>query len=959
MTTFNRPYWILLTVTLPLALLFLYYANIYTLVASELGPRNLKYWYYSGTVLGSLWLGASGYALWLIFRGRAVSWRYGVPVLAAVALFAHIHLNGGGRMLPGSVREWMVSSFDAMLLPFGLIMPALIHALLLLVLRLTPAYGRRALWQTLAATIALPALWYLAVRFLPPLLRGSMSWAMREHLQLVLFIIPSVLFMFLLMRLFYLLAIKLQHSHSHAAWLLRGAIAIGLPLLALLTYNGELFQTRHSISELKLFGDWSHPALYLFIVVNGLLLTLPWGGRAPLRLALFAASALLYPLVSYFFVVFLPFFPLAISGVLFFGLGFLLLAPLLLFALQSWWLRRDFIALRHHYGTVIPAVIFIVAFTIAPLSLTLSYHADRTTLATMLDHLYEADYDATAPVSIDHDSAARLLSHIRSLKRSADPFSGTRRPYLTSYYQWLVLDNMTLSDARLATLGQIFLGDPVVERGQPRPLPEKRPEVTRIEEKTRRSEDGSYYISTVDLEITNHNEGQFAQDEFATRFHLPAGAWVRSYYLMIDGRRVEGILSERSSAMWVYQQARDSRRDPGLLYYTDADELILRIFPFTAGEVRQSGFELVHREPLTLELEGHQLTLADSQPLLPVARPDNQEPGVVWVSAAEKARLPLTQRRPYLHFIIDRSAAAADRLPHFRRRIEHYLAQHLPEGVNAQGARITLANYDGLTLPYTDGWYPQAETVVAGGGFFLERALKHALSRNYRHPEWRYPLFVVVTDGMANALFTDGMDDFALTLPEGDRFILLDDEKGGTVRRLAAPRTPLEAPHDFYPVSQQVRAWPDATAPRAFLRDDNRASLVITEGVYANQEWQGQGDAWRDGLQLYGQWLGDRLNPAAGLNKNHAMVANSFRAQLLSPLTAYLSPESELQRRVLLQKQQQVLASRGGLDLGEEQQMDEPPLWLMVLLAGLYWRWRRGRESPQMKGKRDPLQISA
>ena len=850
-------------------------------------------------------------------------------ILLGYVAFLLAYLEGFGHLLPADIPRWMIAADEFFLLPLGLMMPALIHALLLLVDRLTPS-GNHSLVKATITAVSVPALWYLSVRFAFPLLNDRLGWRMYSHLQEVFFIVLTVAFMFLLLRVAYLSVLKITPSRAKGIWLVRVPFTLLLPLLCLLVYNGKLGGELGKVSaELQLIGDWSNPVYYATVVIIGLLLTLPPPQQKQLGLAKFTAMALAYPFVTYFFIVFLPFFPFAVATVVVFGAGFLLLTPLLLFFIHTWSLHEEWRALGAQYGKRLPMVLFLAAFALLPVGLTANYAMDRVVLDKMLVHVYEPDYVVEEPMELKSASVQRVLYNINMMKEGADFESGKRKPYLTSYYQWLVLDNLTLSNSRIEMLERIFLGKSSPEKQQNAPdVSSSGVAITDTKTRTVPSSDGSYYISSVELTITN---GEGNNREYASRFHVPPGAWVRDYYLMIDGKRVSGILAERKSALWIYQQIRNTRRDPGIIYYTSPDELILRVFPFSAGEVRKTGFEIIHREPLTLALDDKRIELHASRPLTPIKQENAAGKNVVLVALTEKRTLPKIQRRPYLHFIIDRSASADLSLTSFIERIKQHYETGQFNGVGLDGAMITLANYESQTFSMDAQWQERVQNLASQGGFFLERAVKQALAANYRQHANRYPLFVVVTDQIADAITPDGLADFAITMPEGDHFLLLANE-GLSLRKFAAPAMEIDSQRDI-PVTRPVLAWPDEHQPRAYLPDDGRASVVITDLDAAMAMSEGEGNPWQNGLELYGMWLASRLHPHQANQKQRLLIAESFRTHLLSPMTAFLAPEDMAQQQMLLKKQEQMLASMRQLDIGEEHEMDEPPLWWLLLLV--------------------------
>src|SRR5512139_3460668 len=175
MKIFTRPYWIALTVTLPQVLIFFYYMAVYGVVSSLLTPENLQYWYLYGGALGCMVLSASAYAIYLQLRRKPILWPYAALTLLGYIAFLMAYFEGLGHLLPADLPRWMISADEFFLLPLGLMMPVLIHALLLLVDRLTPP-GNHSLFKATIMAVCVPAFWYLTVRFVLPLLNGRFSW---------------------------------------------------------------------------------------------------------------------------------------------------------------------------------------------------------------------------------------------------------------------------------------------------------------------------------------------------------------------------------------------------------------------------------------------------------------------------------------------------------------------------------------------------------------------------------------------------------------------------------------------------------------------------------------------------------------------------------------------------------------------------------------------------------------
>ena len=262
--------------------------------------------------------------------------------------------------------------------------------------------------------------------------------------------------------------------------------------------------------------------------------------------------------------------------------------------------------------------------------------------------------------------------------------------------------------------------------------------------------------------------------------------------------------------------------------------------------------------------------------------------------------------------------------------IERMLSRSPIAGISGKDARITIANHDSQTYGSDTNWQALLRNTQASGGFFLQHAFKKSLFSHYQQAANRYPVFVVVSDHFDNAIFTTGMRDFEITMPEGNRFFVVNGKQHLSTRRFSSPFEEPSGERALSLVRQEVLLWPDAQQPLAYLPDNGRASLVIRNPDPDISSLVIEGSKWEKGVSLYGMWMSSVLNPTQSGSKQKFVIQNSFQTHLLTPLTAFLSPENDAQRQMLLKKQQGMLASMRHLDIGEEHQMDEPPLWVLI-----------------------------
>lgn len=111
--------------------------------------------------------------------------------------------------------------------------------------------------------------------------------------------------------------------------------------------------------------------------------------------------------------------------------------------------------------------------TVLPLCITADYWHNRRVLHAALAYVYRPSY--TQRYDLNAGALARTLAVVRQHKDSQrDLFMGLQQPYLSAYFNWLVLDNLTLSEAKIKHLEQVFVRSEAGPAGGseagPRPL---------------------------------------------------------------------------------------------------------------------------------------------------------------------------------------------------------------------------------------------------------------------------------------------------------------------------------------------------------------------------------------------------------------------------------------------------------------------------------------------------------
>jgi hypothetical protein len=398
-----------------------------------------------------------------------------------------------------------------------------------------------------------------------------------------------------------------------------------------------------------------------------------------------------------------------------------------------------------------------------------------------------------------------------------------------------------------------------------------------------------------------------------------------------------GILAEKKTAMWIFSQIRNNNRDPGLLHYLTGNKVAFRVFPFAEKEVRKTGIEFIHRGPLALNIDEYTIQLGNPEDSSQVAAIST--PYVDFITAHRKKSLDTIQRQPYYHFMLDASKDKKELIGEAKERISTLVAKNY---IGQSSNKISLINAYAKTFEMNVDWQEKVAAQSFEGGFYLERAIKEALITHYKKKELYYPVFVVVTDSMYEAVLDQDFADLRFSFPEGDQFYHL--QKDGTLAAHSLIKNPqfADTTRANPSFTKAVIAYPNKENPLAFLPNDSQGSFVLREEKFRLSPDEIKPKDWTTALNIAGKRRVHQLYPQLAEKEWLSSIRSSFLSRILNPSTAYIVVETEAQKEMLFQKQKQVLNGNKSLDLGEDMnRMSEPGFWLLLLLFSTFLLWRK------------------
>jgi len=922
-----NPKWLLFIGTIPVIILFLIGFGDYNIIKTLLTEESKNLWFSYGSILFALSFIQLIYSAISIIKRKEISIIYAVIALIVYTIFLYSYTYAIDNIIPFNVPRWMLSG-NLMLYAGTFLMPTLAHALFIIVVKITSKEKKHNPWISFCFTLLIPFLWYLFIQVILPLAK-NIDLKYNEHIIIIGIISGVIFFLIFLIRTIYILSLKKGQFWSRYKLIWKIPITLIFPILGLAVNHGFLIG-HYSSNYVGLFGDFNSLWFYSLALLNGIILCLPNLKHKYYKLFLFTLKYITFTYTFYFFIVFLPFLPLSIIAIIAFGLGFLMLTPLVLFIVHIQELSKDYLSLQPYFSKRNLISMAIISLSIIPIAICSSYLSDRHTLHEALDYVYNPNY--SKEYSINERSLAKTINTVIDNKERNNNFiiNSQTTPYLSPIFNWIVLDNLTLSDQKINAIQQIFFDEePIQLRSET--IRNENVTITNINSRSTYNKTDQTWTSWIDLEITNASTNNWFS-EYATVIDLPDGSWINDYYLYVGDKKEKGILAEKKSAMWVFSQIRNTNKDPGILYYLTGNKVAFRVFPFAKNEIRKTGIQFIHKDPIELNLDGNTIVLGSSPIEITSPKKVNTKT-VTYVSTKEKQTLQKINRTPFYHFIVDISKDKESSINDYKKSISNFAKQ---QASNMQNAQLSFVNTYTKTIPFNN-WETELEKQNFNGGFYIENAIKKILFQSYQVNDNTYPIFIVVTKTMEDSILYNDFSDFKITFPDNALFYHLNENGQLNTHNLnISPKTIIKE-HSTITLNNSVLVWPHENKINSYLPDNNKPSIVLDSSVFIIDENDIKQSHWESGLIMQGKRFSNTLHPEHAEEDWNTLVKYSFMSKIMTPLTSYIVVENEAQKAILKKKQDQVLSGKKALDLNEEtQRMSEPGLLILLFIFGIF-----------------------
>ena len=930
------PHWLLLAVSLPQIIVVAILMSGLGLIIGDITSAQLsKYaWLLGAASLNILFW--TGFSIYRCCRKKSSGPLVSLFLLWSQILVLAFSLLMLSEAVPGTVNNFIfpVETYYGYLFTF--FMPGIFYPLL--IFAQTPLHMQLKK-ETLISIVIIAAVTGL-VYVLLYLFRMSSYLFTSVILHQIMFfctvvvvIVLSVIFFTVLLRLAELVYHRIE-KHPALMVAYTAVIALVLPLAGLLLNITIPFPVD--------FQDWR---VYALTILNGIVLLIPFGRNRWLNLLLFFYKAMLYPFCLYFFLVFLPYLPLALFAILAAGMGFLMLSPTLLFYVQSRRIYCDFKLLSNDFSRQLLLITGIAGILLLPLWYTAGSICDRIVINQALDFVFSSDYAKSA------DSIAAGKPRIKSVIAKINDWKhGVEMPYLDFYYQWLVFDNLTIPDKKLKEMYEKIFDEEFksgwrhssfrqIRRfprqrlsGLEKHLPNPQIAIVSAQSEIKPLGDGTVK-NRVRLEIKN-NSGS-SNSEFVTEIKLPREVFISGFWLKVDGQEVPGKIFERKSALWTYEMITEtSRRDPGILFYNTPLTVRLHVYPFSIGETRQADVEFLYPSMLRpdISIGGVRIDAAPGQN-------ESADNGNLVVMPPEQiAGMPLFERQPVLEFVINRRdmEAALNHNGRMLKRIaELFRIREYNLSVAALDAKVLLHNRDIGNLPEDVKLLEQTQPgSPADTGFMPERTIKQRLLEweQSKSPD-KFPVIVYICSKPEKINLRD-FDYFDMLMPETGFFVVSD--MAGNLQKFDIAGNRVSA-LDIRPKLRKtfrVGIWQILPADQPYITAVAKDKPML----------------YKQAQEMLNNYMVMLYNPSLKARTYPRLVSESKKTGIMLPLTSYIVLESSSQWKMLERVEKHKLRNRSELEK-DEVDAPAPSAWLLLIGFAAFFLFHNRRQI--LRGKEE------
>lgn len=229
------------------------------------------------------------------------------------------------------------------------------------------------------------------------------------------------------------------------------------------------------------------------------------------------------------------------------------------------------------------------------------------------------------------------------------------------------------------------------------------------------------------------------------------------------------------------------------------------------------------------------------------------------------------------------------------------------------------------------------------GSFLLDRTLKTLLSKLADNTDLSFPVFIILSSDLVNAIYSGSLEYFQQYYPESDYFFIYKSNK---LMSCNFKNKKLHINHKREIKKFQwnlVVSWPDKVTPEKFLRLNNEPSIIVKQNFkHNNINGNEKGLKDKTALELSGMWQYHILHPEKTEQSWRRLIKVGLSARVMTPATSFIVVENEAQRRRLKKAQKEILKGKKFFSYKkDEKKMSEPGLFVLLIIFLLIILWRK------------------
>ncbi len=333
MYSFRNAKWSWPITVIPVFIFLWIHYGTYEIIHENLSENDSYQWKRYGIILSTIWFLNATFSIFLILIRSPLEKKYGYVTFWSYLLFVYLYLSNFYNMIPPSIPGWVVAE-NKRLYALIFIAPTLLHSLTIINVSKEPI--------TVSPIKKLPAIigsFVASVILLvtPP----KVNPGIEHQVTVLLFLLSSSALLNGVINTIGVNRLKQYLIRDQYIPLVKPLVAISFPLTGMFLNNDILFDAG--------FGNFSYLSFYGWSLLNGVATFAPDYREKYYRIVIFLARSMTYSYIVWFIITLMPHLPLSAIAISSFGLGYLMVTPLVIIIFHTKLLVSDASYLYYHF----------------------------------------------------------------------------------------------------------------------------------------------------------------------------------------------------------------------------------------------------------------------------------------------------------------------------------------------------------------------------------------------------------------------------------------------------------------------------------------------------------------------------------------------------------------------------------------------------------------------------------